>query len=69
MNKKLTKKLMEKYAIKIDSQSIDSLALSRPLTLYTIVSESLKINWSGVGSNWLNKYKKELLQVISLVET
>ncbi len=65
MIKKLTKKVMRKYGITIDSQVIERPLIGKSLTLYTIESEQLKINWSNVGSDFLKSAKKDLLSIIN----
>ena len=61
---KLTKKVMKQYGIEIESETIDGLWIDRPYQLHTIKSEQLKVNWSGTGVMWLQKAKRELIQII-----
>jgi len=61
---KLTKQVMDQYGIEIESEMIDGLWINRPYTLYTVKSEQLKIDWSGTGATWLQKAKRELIQII-----
>jgi hypothetical protein len=61
---KLTKQVMQQYGIEIESETIDGLWIDRPYQLHTVKSEQLKIDWSGTGAAWLNKAKRELIQII-----
>jgi len=63
---KLTKSLTQKYRIEIESQRITCIALPSPITIFTIQSEPLRVNWSGVGNNWLRRAKRDLLKVIGV---
>jgi hypothetical protein len=61
---KLTKKIMDQYGIEIESEVVDGLWLSKPYTLHTVKSKQLKVDWSGTGSNWLQKAKRDLIKII-----
>jgi len=64
MEKRLTKKLIKKYDIVIESGIVEC-PLLKSFTIYTVQSEELKINWSGTGSTWLKKAKSDILDVIN----
>lgn len=60
---KLTKKVLDQYQVEFDSQFVD-FPLGKSFTIYTVQSYPLKVNWSGVGSEWLKKAKRDLAKVI-----
>lgn len=60
----LTKNIIKMYEIEIGKQLIERPLIGNPISLYSIVSEKLKINWSGVGAKWLADAKKHLISII-----